>query len=378
MRPFIKWAGGKEKEIQFFREHIPAEINNYIEHFLGGGAVFFYLSDREIQGRKYINDFSSDLMGIYRRVRDHDELFFDSLRNINANFELMTERCGACLDDFTTLVNNYINDLDIADQKNAFVNRIREENLMLEGSLTNYNEYFLTTFDNNVLFRLRSAKRIFLKTNDIAAIEYANILETVFKMSLYNTIRCLYNQHRTLGLPKSVWLAYLFFIREYCYSSMFRFNEFGEFNVPYGGISYNSKSFLRSIEYMESLEMRTCLSKRRVTMGNTDFADFLNRIDIHENDFIFIDPPYDSEFSEYDQNEFNNDDQIRLADTLANIHANIMVVIKNTDFIFNLYHERGFFIDVYNKRYDVNFRNRNEQATEHLLITNYEIGDNNG
>ena len=125
MRPFIKWAGGKEKEIQFFREHIPAEINNYIEPFLGGGAVFFYLSDREIQGRKYINDFSSDLMGIYRRVRDHDELFFDSLRNINANFELMTERCGACLDDFTTLVNNYINDLDIADQKNAFVNRIR-------------------------------------------------------------------------------------------------------------------------------------------------------------------------------------------------------------------------------------------------------------
>lgn len=35
--------------------------------------------------------------------------------------------------------------------------------------------------------------------------------------------------------------ANFYFIREYCYGSMFRYNSKGEFNIPYGGMSYNKK-----------------------------------------------------------------------------------------------------------------------------------------
>ncbi len=84
-----------------------------------------------------------------------------------------------------------------------------------------------------------------------------------------------------------------------------------------------------------------------------------------------MDPPYDSEYSEYAQNAFNREDQIRLANYLANTEARVMVVIKETEFIRNLYTDLGFNIDVFDKKYMVNFKNRNNRDVVHLIITNY-------
>ena len=48
-----------------------------------------------------------------------------------------------------------------------------------------------------------------------------------------------------------------------------------------------------------------------------------------------------------------------------------MLIIKNTDFIFNLYDGKGFNIQSFDKKYLVSFMNRNDKDVEHLLITNY-------
>lgn len=56
-----------------------------------------------------------------------------------------------------------------------------------------------------------------------------------------------------------------------------------------------------------------------------------------------------------------------------------MLIIKNTDFIYKLYKENGFYIKKFDKRYLVSFMNRNDKDVEHLLITNYSLeGDKNG
>jgi len=52
---------------------------------------------------------------------------------------------------------------------------------------------------------------------------------------------------------------------------------------------------------------------------------------------VFLDPPYDSDFSTYAQNTFGRDEQIRLCDCLKHTKAKIMLVIKNTEFIYGLY-----------------------------------------
>ena len=48
-----------------------------------------------------------------------------------------------------------------------------------------------------------------------------------------------------------------------------------------------------------------------------------------------------------------------------------MLIIKKTDFIYDLYKE--FNIYEYDKNYLVSFKNRNAKDVKHLLITNYEI-----
>ena len=50
-----------------------------------------------------------------------------------------------------------------------------------------------------------------------------------------------------------------------------------------------------------------------------------------------------------------------------------MLIIKKTDFIYDLY--KCFYIYEYDKNYLVSFKNRNNKNVKHLLITNYFIGE---
>ena len=179
-------------------------------------------------------------------------------------------------------------------------------------------------------------------------------------------IRFLYNNQTEFSEGRRA--AIFFFIREYCYSSMFRYNSYGEFNVPYGGISYNRKAFGKKIDYLLSEEMKAKLST--TSISNLDFEVFIDGLELTSDDFIFLDPPYDSDFSTYSQNCFGREEQIRLRDCLLRTQARIMLVIKNTDFIYDLYC-KNFHISSFDKKYMVSFMNRNAKDVKHLVITNY-------
>ena len=56
---------------------------------------------------------------------------------------------------------------------------------------------------------------------------------------------------------------------------------------------------------------------------------------------------------------------------MNNTKAKWMLIIKKTDFVYDLYKE--FNIYEYDKNYLVSFKNRNAKDVKHLLITNYEI-----
>jgi DNA adenine methylase len=140
--------------------------------------------------------------------------------------------------------------------------------------------------------------------------------------------------------------------------------------VPYGGIAYNSKLLNKKLKYYQSDEFLEHFKNTEIY--NLDFEEFLNTVSPGENDFIFLDPPYDSEFSTYAQNAFTKEDQKRLANYLINdCKAKWMMIIKNTDFIFSLYNKEGVNIRTFNKEYVVSFMNRNDKKVTHLLITNY-------
>ena len=77
---------------------------------------------------------------------------------------------------------------------------------------------------------------------------------------------------------------------------------------------------------------------KKTTIYNADFEEFLKKSKPKKDDFLFLDPPYDTEFSTYDRNTFDKLDQQRLANYLIHeCRANWMMIIKNTDFIYDLY-----------------------------------------
>ena len=116
--------------------------------------------------------------------------------------------------------------------------------------------------------------------------------------------------------------------------------------------------------------MRDLLKKTKIANG--DFEDFLTKYPPTKDDFIFLDPPYDTPFSTYAKNTFDRGDQKRLADYLINdCPAKWMMVIKKTDFIADLYFDKGLNINVFDKKYLVSFMNRNDKDVEHLMIRNY-------
>lgn len=67
MNPVLKYRGGKSREIPRFLQYIPDDFNRYIEPFLGGGAVYFYLEPENA----IINDVNTRLMTFYRQLRDN-------------------------------------------------------------------------------------------------------------------------------------------------------------------------------------------------------------------------------------------------------------------------------------------------------------------
>ena len=72
-KPFLKWAGGKGQLLEQLASFLPALIHNeqftYIEPFVGGGAMlFFMLRNYPNMRQVVINDVNEDLISTYRII----------------------------------------------------------------------------------------------------------------------------------------------------------------------------------------------------------------------------------------------------------------------------------------------------------------------
>lgn len=70
LKPFIRWVGGKSRLLSRILPHVPTEIQNYYEPFLGGGAVFLACAPRVV-GRAHLADLNEHLVAAWVAMRDH-------------------------------------------------------------------------------------------------------------------------------------------------------------------------------------------------------------------------------------------------------------------------------------------------------------------
>lgn len=119
------------------------------------------------------------------------------------------------------------------------------------------------------------------------------------------------------------------------YNGLCRFNRSGEFNVPFGrykSITYK-KDFYEYTKVFASWEF--CL------------GDF-KALDLDHDDFIYADPPYDVEFTQYSQDGFKWEDQVRLTQWLSQHPGPVVLSNQATSRIIELYKDYGFKLEFYN------------------------------
>jgi DNA adenine methylase len=259
LKPLIKWSGGKSDEIKMFEKYIPEHYIKYIEPFVGGGSLYFYLNPINA----VISDVHSELIDLYKSIGNgKGQEIFDFMKE-NPN-------------------------------------------------------------DENTYYKIRD------------------------KMEINNTLdsaKRFYYQRKT------------------CFRGMLRYNKNGKFNIPFGKY--------KTINYNEIInkDYEILLSRTEILNKSFDYV-FENYND--ENNFMFLDPPYDSEFTDYGYCQFGKEEQKKLALLFKNTKIKCLMIIGKTKYIEELYN--GYIVAEYDKKYKFKlYDNRigDEINTKHLIIKNY-------
>ena len=86
-KPFIKWVGGKGQLLSQLKDNLPSDLHSecftYIEPFVGGGAMlFFMLHNFPNIAKVVINDINTNLTGAYKAIKDEPEGLVYRLKHI--------------------------------------------------------------------------------------------------------------------------------------------------------------------------------------------------------------------------------------------------------------------------------------------------------
>jgi DNA adenine methylase len=180
---------------------------------------------------------------------------------------------------------------------------------------------------------------------------HQNDEETYYKVRKYNNNEILDNAKR------------FYYLRKTCFRGMLRYNSKGEFNIPFGRYKSYHYEEIKNKEY-ESLLQRTEIFNESFEYIFDNYND--------KNNFMFLDPPYDSEFVDYGYCQFGKEEHKKLAEKFKNTNIRCLMIIGKTDFIESLY--KDYIVGDYNKKYRFKLhsgRIGDEINTKHLIIKNY-------
>lgn len=183
----------------------------------------------------------------------------------------------------------------------------------------------------------------------------------------YYAMRERYND-KLMQSELDIELAALFvFINKHCFNGLYRVNGKGLFNVPYNNsrrTSCDEESIMAVSEYLRTID---------ILEGDFEVAC----ANAKAGDFVFFDSPYaplnPTSFESYTKEGFDVESHKRLAklfDELTERGCYCMLTNHNTEFIHELYGNKGYKIDVINVKRMINSDAKN-RVGEEVIICNY-------
>lgn len=178
------------------------------------------------------------------------------------------------------------------------------------------------------------------------------------------------NREQYEHLSKVQKAARIIYLNKTCYNGLFRVNNAGEFNTPFG--HYKNPNIINAPTLKA---VSTYFKTAQVTFTSVDYENVLENIT--RETFVYLDPPYDpisdtSSFTGYARGGFNRAEQIRLrecCDELNRRGIKFMLSNSATDFIRDQYCHYDI-ITVKAKRV-VNSDARRRGQVDEVVIRNY-------
>ncbi len=159
------------------------------------------------------------------------------------------------------------------------------------------------------------------------------------------------------------------YLNKACFNGLYRVNSKNEFNVPFG-----KKTRVNTYDIGNLITVSNYLTMNDIKILNVDFEDSVK--DAQKGDFIYFDPPYDSEtsiFNSYTEDGFGKEEQRRLAKVykeLSNKGCYVMLSNNNTTLIKELY--KDFNIHIIEAKRSINSNGKKRGKVEEVIITNYK------
>ena len=157
-------------------------------------------------------------------------------------------------------------------------------------------------------------------------------LPMVNEEAAFYRYRDRFNDLLTSGHGETAEAALLFYyLNRTGYNGLCRFNRGGGFNVPFGRH--------RTVAYVTDFS-----SHRQVFAGWTFTTGDVEQVPLERGDFVYADPPYDVEFTQYAKRGFSWEDQERTALWLATHRGPVVLVNQATTRVESLYRRLGYHV----------------------------------
>ncbi len=161
------------------------------------------------------------------------------------------------------------------------------------------------------------------------------------------------------------------FLNKTCYNGLYRVNNSGEFNSPFG--KYKNPNIVNEVKIRA---VSKYLNNNDITFLNNDFENSVK--DIKKGSFVYFDPPYapvsqSSNFTGYVQGGFDMEQQIRLRDLCIELNKKgIKFLLSNSSVpeIKELY--KKFDIKTVKANRFINSNAKKRGEIDEVLIRNYE------
>ena len=165
--------------------------------------------------------------------------------------------------------------------------------------------------------------------------------------------------------------ARILYLNKTCYNGLFRVNNAGEFNSPFG--NYRNPNIVNALTLRA---VNSYLNTANVSLTSLDYSNVLETLS--KDTFVYLDPPYDpvsdtSSFTGYSKGGFSRNDQIKLRECCDELHkkgVKFMLSNSATDFIKEQYADYN--ITIVQAKRAINSDSTKRGEIDEVVIRNYE------